>query len=446
MSTTIDVLDHYHRLEAGYRVSEDDTFGGLVVPNGNGGRAFHRWFRQKEAFSADLLPAVLARWSDGDGGTCFLDPFAGSGTSLLSASGFALDGRVLFERSYGVEANPFLHFVASTKVRARREGAPGLAAVAKQAIAATASNKIDPSPIPGLSTFSNSTYFRPNDLRQLLQLRAAIERANADPVSLAVARLCLAASIEPVSGLRRDGRALRYEAGKVRVSPLSQFREHVDQALEDLATGPGAADATVTLGDGRRVGNVLPPVERVSVALFSPPYLNNIDYTEVYKLEGWFLGYYGSQEAFRSQRLATLRSHPSVRFPDVYGASANGHSQEFDALLAPLLATIPDNRYKVWRGPLFRGYFDDMLETLTSLHGRMDEHGLVAFVVGNSLHGSGSNHFLVAADLMIARLAEMAGYEVIEIVIGRRPRRRDGGGDLLRESVVALRPRKGRGW
>lgn len=432
-------LDHYAALEARYPVVEDASFGKLVVPNGNGARPFHRWFRQKEAFSADLLDAVLTRWRGGRGGETFVDPFAGSGTSVLSAAECDELGASRFARSFGIEANPFLLFVADTKLRAMKSGAPALERIAKRALRLAREGKVQPAPIPRLSTFSNSTYFRPDALRQLLQLRAALETAEADDVSVSVARLCLAACLEPVSGLRRDGRALRFEAEKTRADVLSEFEGRVSIALSDLGAPHGLGVATVRRGDGRRPDDYLPLDDRIDVAVFSPPYLNNIDYTEVYKLEAWFLGFYETHDAFRQQRLETVRSHPSVRFPETYGASANGHSRDFDALIAPLLGAIPDDRYKAWRRPLFRGYFDDMLETLIRIHSRLQPDGLVVYVVGNSLHGSGDNQFIVAADLLMARLAEMAGFKVDEIVVGRRPGRRDGG-MLLRESLVALRP------
>lgn len=196
----------------------------------------------------------------------------------------------------------------------------------------------------------------------------------------------------------------------------------------------------ILLGDGRHPDALVPAGTEIRASVFSPPYLNNIDYTEIYKLEGWFLGFYTDQSQFREQRLRTVRSHPSVKFPEVYGASANGHREEFDRLISPLLSAIPNDRYRAWRRPQFRGYFDDMFETLRSLRSMSMPDSLVVYVVGNSLHGANGTSLLVAADLIMARLAELAGFDVIELVVGRRPGRKRVADELLRESVVALRP------
>lgn len=433
------LIQAYRRLERAYPVTEDPSFARLVVPNGNANEPVHRWFHLKEAYSIDLVPTAIARWGGATDAGAFLDPYAGVGTGTLVAAGRTAPGTA-FTLAYGIEANPFLHFVAQTKARARTEGATGLADLAIDAVRLVEAGSIEPGPTPGLSSFSNRAFFPPVDLRRLLQLRSAVNQIGGSSVARDVALLCLAASLEPASFLRRDGRALRYEPRKSRVDPVAEFQRRVEQAAADVAQVTSSAPVAILLGDGRQSGAVLPPGTKIRASVFSPPYLNNIDYTEIYKLEGWFLGFYTDQSEFREQRLRTVRSHPSVRFPDVYGASGNGHREEFDRVVTPLLEAIPLDRYRVWRGPLFRGYFDDMFETLRSLRAISLPDSLVVYVVGNSLHGSNGTSLLVAADLIMARLAELAGFEVVELVVGRRPGRKRVDEQLLRESVVALKP------
>ncbi len=430
----------YCGLERAYQVTEDPSFARLVVPNGNAMEPVHRWFHLKEAFSVELVPTAMARWGGGGGAGAFVDPFAGVGTGPLVAAEGA-QARATFTVAYGIAAHPFLHFVGQTKARARPAGADGLVEIASDAIRLVEAGRIQPGPTPGLSSFSNAAFFPPADLRRLLQLRSAVDLIGGSSVARDVARLCLAASLEPTSFLRRDGRALRYEPRKSRADPVAEFLRRVELAAADVADVTSTAPVRILLGDGRHSSAVVPAGTKIRASVFSPPYLNNIDYTEIYKLEGWFLGFYADQTQFREQRLRTVRSHPSVRFPEVYGASANGHREDFDRLLSPLLGAIPDDRYRAWRGPLFRGYFDDMFDTLRSLHTMSTPDSLVVYVVGNSLHGSNGTSLLVAADLIMARLAELAGFEVIELVVGRRPTRKRVDDHLLRESVVALRPR-----
>jgi hypothetical protein len=175
----------------------------------------------------------------------------------------------------------------------------------------------------------------------------------------------------------------------------------------------------------------------MDVILFSPPYPNNIDYTEVYKLEAWLLGFINSHEEFASQRLRTLYSHPSLLREDF--TTPNGVSPVVEPLIAPLIAVVPDDRYRTARRSMIRGYASDMLMTLQSCYRALRPDGHLVYVVGNSLHGSGDHCFVLAADLLIARLAMAAGFEVASVEIARSLQRRRHASSFLRESVVFAR-------
>src|SRR5205823_14898652 len=127
-----------------------------------------------------------------------------------------------------------------------------------------------------------------------------------------LARVCLGATVEPVSRLRRDGRALRYVPDKQRPDVILEFLRRAEQIDEDLQRPPLRVRGRIQLGDGRLLAPRPPEEATMDVVVFSPPYPNNIDYTEVYKLEAWLLGFINSHEEFATQRLKTLYSHPSL--------------------------------------------------------------------------------------------------------------------------------------
>lgn len=437
---------HYESLQRDLNVSEDATFGALVVPNGNATSATHRWFHLKESFSADLLSALLARLGLKDAtGLSLVDPYAGVATSLVSALRSTDGGLPQFSRVLGVERNPFLHLVASTKVRSLVEPAPDLRGFGQSVARLFRSKTTEPAPRPPLSTFSNPEYFPRATLRELLRLKAAIQAADGDDFARDIALVCLAGCLEPVSNLRRDGRALRYEKRKSPPKPFDEFLRRLDVAVADLAASTRVeAQARVVLGDGRNLCRHVRDGDNFQLALFSPPYPNNIDYTEVYKLENWFLDLIGSAAEFRAQRLRTVRSHPSVAFEESYPLSENGFKRDVAKTLAPLLAAIPIDRYRHERRRLVNGYFEDMLKTLKDLYKIIDSDGRAVYVVGNSAHGHGASSFVVASDVLMARIAKLVGFTVEEVVVARFPSRRNipsanAPAGFLRESVVVLR-------
>jgi hypothetical protein len=198
----------------------------------------------------------------------------------------------------------------------------------------------------------------------------------------------------------------------------------------------------VTLGDGRTFDEIMDDAQEFDLIIFSPPYPNNIDYTEVYKLENWLLGYITDESAFFDQRMRTVYSHPSLLRPDPL-PSSNLSTKENDLLaqvVAPLVDAVPKDRYSLARERMLRGYALDMFLTLRSAAKRVAPTGHVAYVVGNSVHGRPPREFVIAADLLMAQLAGVAGLLVERICVARFPRRRVVASPFLRESVVFLKP------
>jgi len=299
---------------------------------------------------------------------------------------------------------------------------------------------VDPAPKPELSAFSNDQYFERDVLDKLLRLRAAIEQVpthDTSELDVDLARVCLGATVEPVSRLRRDGRALRYVPDKQRPDVILEFLRRAEQIDEDLQRPPLRVRGRIQLGDGRLLAPRPPEEATMDVVVFSPPYPNNIDYTEVYKLEAWLLGFINSHEEFATQRLKTLYSHPSLLRENV--TTQAGGSRVVEPLIAPLIAVVPEDRYRTARKSMIRGYASDMLTTLQSCYRALRPGGHLVYVVGNSLHGSGDNSFVFAADLLIARLAMAVGFDVTSVQIARSLQRRRHASPFLRESVVFAR-------
>ncbi|MFJ6703875.1 MULTISPECIES: hypothetical protein [unclassified Streptomyces] len=436
------VETHYKQLEQAWRVSDrSDVYDRLVVPNGNSAEPFHRWFHLKEAFSARLLGQVISDTSLTQRDSLrILDCFSGSGTTVVSASALAQD----YSEGIHVEAiehNPFLHLVSEAKAAACLADtvtAEKLSRASEQIIR-SASHITDDLRLPGLSTFSREGYFEPADLRQLVSLRDAV--ASLEPGLIRnLALLAAAACVEPASRLRRDGRALRFSPNRNPRSPREEFQRRISMMVEDIKGAPFLnASSYVHRGDGRRPLDYTTSRE-FDLVIFSPPYPNNIDYTEVYKMEAWYLELFTDESSFRQHRLTTVRSHPSVKFAEEYEYMTDNHSVAVEELLAPLLAAIPSDRYATGRKQIVRGYADDMLQVLSQSRSLIHDEGKLAFIVGNSVHGNGESSFVIAADLIMSRLAELAGWRVDEIKIARKLLRRGVASPFLRESVVVLSP------
>jgi hypothetical protein len=438
-------LDRFYcELQSALNVTDGSEWAGLVVPNGNGGAPVHRWFRMKEAYSCELIGRVLdATGLLGQRSLAVCDPFCGSGTSGVSVAQ-ASAGYVRSLRFTGIEVNPYLHLVSQTKLAAIHSPPAAFPALAQRMGAVVAQRKLDPAPEPRLSTFSDERFFDRDALIELLRLRAAIDaerERGTDPLALDLAAVCLGSIVESVSRLRRDGRALRHEPDKSALRPLAALLDRASEIEEDLQSARGRLRARVHHADARTAGAILRADGPFDLVVFSPPYPNNIDYTEVYKLEAWLLGFYQEQSEFSAQRHRTLRSHASLDFGEAPVGLDEGQLKKVKELLAPLLRAVPEHdRYAGARRRTIQGYACDMLAVLHQVRSAMAADGQLVYVVGNSLHGGrDGSGLLIAADLLIAKLAELAGFTVTELAVARVPSRRRTASSYLRESVVFAR-------
>src|SRR5690242_13987086 len=74
----------------------------------------HRWFRYSAGFSAEWVEAVIRENASTGAAVRVLDPFAGSGTTLIAAEHSGVP-------CYGIEAHPFVLRVAEAKLAWRSD-------------------------------------------------------------------------------------------------------------------------------------------------------------------------------------------------------------------------------------------------------------------------------------------------------------------------------------
>lgn len=137
----------------------------------------------------------------------------------------------------------------------------------------------------------------------------------------------------------------------------------------------------------------------IDAVITSPPYLNQIDYTKVYEIENYFVGY----------PKPALRSY--IGFSEV---------AEFEEL--PQAA---------------RPYFVDMRMVLKELHRVCRQNAKLALIVGNGY----VEGVIVESDLLLAEIADEVGFRVSKIfVVNKRfaleERTKKKG--ILRESIIIM--------
>jgi DNA modification methylase len=426
-------LKFYKNLEKQHRVCNRVEFASLVVAGSNEDLPVHRWFRFKESYSASLLQSLLGLASESDKSISILDPFCGVGTTLLSAQ-TDQSHRI---SAIGIEHNPFIRFVAITKLSWHRTNVDEFLRIGNRCLEAPPSNSDS---LPDLSSIRTGRCISTYAARRLLGIRQAIED-DGNSATHKLLLLGLASAIEPLSRTRKDGRALRIvERDRQVISSVLRSRWYematdIDQMKKSVTRINRVA---VNSGDGRNpLGNGI-ETDSMDFLVTSPPYPNHIDYSEVYKLELWLMGFISNQKRFLTLRKGTLRSHPTSFLGDADHIEREIEKSLLARVYEPIAEKLITHKEK-WRRQLFLAYFTDLHRSLTQYFKILRKGGKAYITVGNSLHGGKDQPYLIATDLILAEIAKFVGFIVEEITIARSLKRRLIGNHFLRESVVVLR-------
>ena len=452
-----------HDLAATVRLFDrTSTFGSLVGSVGMRDAPVHRWFGYKEGFSPDLLGAMIRDLGLGSS-LKVMDAFGGVGTTALAG---LVHPQVSEVRS--VEYSLLSHFVGATKLSWPAIDLDALDAALAPGLDYKRPRGVD---LPSLSSFSNREIINGQRLRSLIAARDHVRTLDVAQPIRNLLLLGIAAVLEDLSGAMKDGRALRLKRGRQRrPSSLAAGPTHLTAAgvvkralagqwtamAEDVrrmqADHPAAKERIVRFeaGDARELETLsssqmpLFPAGWADLSLFSPPYLNCLDYTELYKLELWFLEFVASQEEFREVRLGTLRSHPSVKFPP--RRYLEGVADPAVELVGDLSAFASSYGRRNDVGPVVQAYFEDMYRVWLQQHRALRPGGVAACVVANSTfsrreRSSDGAHLEswrmpVLTDVLLAHLAVLAGFDDVALLAARNLRPRNAGAGIARESVV----------
>jgi DNA modification methylase len=364
--------------------------------------AFHRWYPYVQGFSAEYVREVISRFGPA---THIYDPFGGAGTTQLEASIHGIAS------SYS-EINPFMRFVAETKINASIWARRNF--VSFQEICSRYLEQLKPEHLRKHArsvslddyeqAFEGRDFFEEKHLRELLAARnLAKEAADSSREAHSLLLLAIAANIVHASNMTRraDLRRRRADEYKNRVVDVSAFiSKTVKEILNDLASSHGPqVGTTCACESAKDIGNGFE--EEFDLCVTSPPYLNGTNYCRNTKLELWFCGWLNSEDdlrKFRDTAIAaginnvTKSRKPLTQFSAVEKIAAELDSRAEDARIPALV----------------RSYFSDMSDVFRSVRTALKAGAPFIVDIGDSRF-YGVN---VPTDELLARVAQEAGFKI----------------------------------
>jgi len=361
----------------------------------------HGWLRLTPAYSLHLVRELIATRARPD--LPVLDPFAGTGTTLLVCAERGIDGDA-------VDLNPFLRWLAAAKVA--RYTAGDRAAAIDLAAAVTRAARATTSPPPWLPSIHRlDRWWLPARAQALGRARAALEAASAPPRARDLVQLAFCRTLIETANVSFGHQSLSFRAPPARESArraAETVSAALTSALDSLADAAAAplprATLRTHLDDARTLGTLRS--RRFGAIVTSPPYANRMSYVRELRPYLYWLGYLrdpGDAGELDWRAIGGTWGRATSRL----GAWTPPPNRQVRAAgLLDLVARIAAHHALL--GRYVHRYFLDLDAHVTTAFERVAPGGSVHYVVGNSAFYDVSvpTHELLAEQLSAAGFVE----------------------------------------
>ena len=404
----------------------------LVSYQGDKTERITRWCKFKEAFSASFVRYIIGQVGVTSGNV--LDPFAGSGTTLFSASESGFDAA-------GMELLPSA--IAIMNVRSTLRSID-LAKTTREIVQFSSTLAWEePGPISPFRHLSiTQGAFPPsNEIRLGRYLYDAEMVENPDTRRLLrFAAMCV---LEDISYTRKDGQYLRwdhraqrrysYRKSTFQKSDIQGFTAAITdkckQITEDIDAEVSSSEECnniIEFGDVAIINgsalNLLPGVDEQSVdcIITSPPYCNRYDYTRTYALELAMLGIDDIQIKHLRQSMLSCtvenkaKSHLYSEQHTLYDEAETAYeSQELLQLVLRFLdACLQEKKLNNDGIPrMVKNYFKELTSTVFECS-RVLKVGAPLVLVNDNVRYQGVQ---IPVDLILSNIAYDAGFDIEHI-------------------------------
>jgi hypothetical protein len=399
---------------------QENKYKNLVNFKTNLNQPRHSWFDIKEGYSSLLVDNILEDLNISIEDGFILDPFSGSGTTVIQSS-------ILGYKSIGIEVNPFLHFLSLNKSINFTNNIENLIKKFKD----QQFYSYDYYEIPKLSI--SKKLFR-DQLIEILKIKKWIYTI--DNKKIKDLFLCIfLCSLDRASFAKKDGNGLKYPLNKKTEIFFDVFNENLNKFINDIKNVEIITKPEIFLGNNLDILKDTKFIKKyqnnVSLCLFSPPYANCFDYTEVYKTELWFGDFIKEYKDLKVLRNQSMSSH------------LNKDLKNVEILEEINLVIRKISSKKLWSKKILNmliNYFYEMNVLLKLVYPLLNEKGKCVIVIGNSSYGN----IAIPTDQIFEKLAKKIGYKKTYIIearkLGTSSQQLKNVDDIkkLRESLVVL--------
>ncbi len=376
------------------KIVEKAEFGPLISPQRNQYIPIHNWYTFKHGYSRDLAINLIANFNLLEG-SWVLDPFCGSGTTLLTCKELGIHSR-------GFDILPFSVFLSNVKIEDYddRELLKQLEILTRD----TKTHYYYGAALPDIPIVNKA--FQSDVKKELLSLKHKIERISDSQIK-AFFNLGFLSILESVSNTSKTGGFLRIVNRDVSSHAIqSLFLDKAISMINDTieynkSKRYKSVSSLAKIGDARK----LPTNRKYDAVITSPPYPNRHDYTRIYSLEMVF-DFVSDNDELKKIRYETIRSHVEAR--KKYEATGYKKLVILDDLITQVKKNGTNNPQVIG---MLEGYFEDMYLCLSEIHRCLKNGGKVGMVISN-VRFAGVN---IVVDEILSEIGSRVGLNPIEI-------------------------------
>ena len=406
----------------------------------------HRWFTYPAGFSHKLVENKIMQYKLRKG-NWIVDPFVGTGTTSLAAKMNGIN-------SVGVEAHPFVFWIAKTKLHMEYD----TAALAQDVSRVLHDAKVlFKSGVQCEDVWPELVYkcFNEITLKQLYSLRHVIQEYETNLDRCDFLKVALTATLRIVTSAGAGWPYIapsKYAERVVQRDAFEEFAKRCKLMVDDIESSNCRSipfsEHKLFNGDARRIIDYIDTAS-MDMVLTSPPYLNNYDYADRTRLETYFWGIYNNwADITREVRdhliVAATTQIRRCEMNEIRSCSGVGSvSLEIQSELVDIIQRLSELRMvksgKKAYDLMVAGYFEDMLKVIEGVFTSLKEGGQFILVLGDSapygVH--------VRTDELVGELAVAVGFSNYKVETIRARGGKWAGNSQrhhvpLRESVVTI--------
>lgn len=366
----------------------------------------HRWFRYSAGFSAEWVRLMIEQEKKISKPTV-LDPFAGSGTTLLAAEHAGV-------HSYGLESHPFVARIAKAKLLWNEVDA---SKYIREVEALIEKSKKNQSKLPPATSELLLKCYSDEALKKLFALKSEFFRGNENSSVDQLVWLTITAILRACShaGTAQWQYILPNKTKAKILDPFDALFAKANQISQDICYAKKEYHPLAEIFQlDARLGSEIPK-KSIDLVITSPPYPNNYDYADATRLEMTFWGEIESwgdlHGKVRKHLIRSCSQHSAADRIDLQNTLKSNLLNPIIDELSEVCDSLAEIRKtkggKKTYHTMIAAYFLDLAKIFNQLRSLCKEGSKLCFVVGDSapygIH--------VPAEEWLGKLAVQAGFK-----------------------------------